>query len=99
MAQLLGAGEGRENRYLNMCLFPMCLLPEIAFAQNIQAGASVGGLEILGGERETGLLVTTSPQPTQSARDVNNHEAGYDETQRGWFCYDSHLREFTPTHT
>lgn len=54
-AQLLGAewsGEGRGSRCLNIVLFPMCLLPEVAFAQNKQAGASVGGSEILERERE-----------------------------------------------
>lgn len=47
------------------CLLTMCLLPEIAFAQNLQAGAPLGGLEILREEREILVSVTTNPQPTQ----------------------------------
>ena len=42
-----GAGQEESGVQICFCLFTMCLLLEIAFARILQAGAFLGGLEIL----------------------------------------------------
>lgn len=55
LASARGGGLGRKKQVSEyVCLLFMCLLPETAFAGNLQAGAFLGGVEVLRDEeRET----------------------------------------------
>lgn len=61
-----GAGQEEAGVRVCFCLLAVCLLLEIAFARNLQAGAFLGGLEILSDEGRE-ILVSWQP-PT-----LNHH--------------------------